>query len=119
MAFQVSGKNLAIGESLAQRARNRVQATVDRHQEGSYTGHMTIAREGTGFRADCTLNLGSGLHVVAEASSHDAYECVDTAIERLGKQMTKRATKVKDHAGPPPPKPAADDDEAAAPAGRA
>ena len=103
MAFQVSGKNLAIGESLAQRARNRVQAMVDRHSEGSYTGHMTLAREGTGFRADCALNLGSGLHVVAEASSHDAYDCVDAAIERLSKQLSRHAAKTKDHAGPPPP----------------
>ena len=103
MAFQVSGKHIAIGESLAQRARNRVQALVDRHSEGSYTGHMTIAREGSGFRADCVLNLSSGVHVNAEASSNDAYECVDSAVERLGKQMSKQAAKVKDHAGPPAP----------------
>ena len=103
MAFQVSGKNIAIGESLAQRARNRVQAMVDRHSEGAYTGHLTLTREGAGFRADCALNLNSGLHVIAEANSHDAYDCVDAAIERLGKQLTRQAAKAKEHVGPPPP----------------
>ena len=104
MPFQVSGKNLSVGKSLAQRARNRVQALADRHSEASYTGHMTIAREGAGFRADCTLNLGSGVHVSAEANSHDAYTCVDAAIERLGRQLSRQATKAKDHGGPPAPR---------------
>jgi len=104
MPFQVSGKNLSVGESLAQRARNRVQALADRHSEVSYTGHMTIAREGAGFRADCTLNLASGVHVSAEANSHDAYTCVDAAIERLGRQLSRQATKAKDHGGPPAPR---------------
>jgi ribosomal subunit interface protein len=99
MTFQVSGKNLAIGESLAQRARNKVQAMVDRHAEGSYTGHMTIARDGGGFRADCSLNLGSGTHVNAEASSHDPYDCVDAAVERLGRQLARLSTRAKDHGG--------------------
>ena len=103
MAFQVSGKHIAIGESLAQRARNRVQALVDRHSESDHSGHMTIAREGSGFRADCVLNLKSGVHVNAEATSNDAYECVDLAVERLGKQLSKQAAKVKDHAGPAAP----------------
>jgi len=110
MAFQVSGKNIAIGESLAQRARNRVQALVDRHSEGAYGGHMTIAREGAGFRADCVLNLSSGVHVNAEASSHDAYDCVDAAIERLGRQLARQTTKAKDHAGPPAPKAEGEED---------
>jgi ribosomal subunit interface protein len=103
MAFQVSGKHIAIGESLAQRARNRVQALVDRHSEGQHSGHMTISREGPGFRADCVLNLNSGVHVNADATSNDAYECVDLAVERLGKQLSKQAAKGKDHAGPAAP----------------
>ena len=116
MAFQVSGKNIAIGESLAQRARNRVQALVDRHSEGAYTGHLTLAREGAGFRADCALNLGSGTHVIAEDNAHDAYDCVDSAIERLGRQLTRHAAKENDHVGPSPP---GDDDETHAKARRA
>lgn len=44
---------------------------------------MTIAREGTGFRADCALNLGTGVHVHAEASAHDAYDCVIPPLSGL------------------------------------
>jgi len=111
MAFQVSGKNLSLGGSLGQRARNRVQALVDRLSEREYSGHMVISREGSGFRADCTLHLGSRLHLQAEAISHDPYACVDEAVDRIGRRLQRTSAKLKSHSGPSGPAVAGTGDE--------
>ena len=58
MTLRVSGKNLDIGESLRQHVLEKVEAMVARYFNGTVSGHVVIAREGSG--------LSLGLHAAAE-----------------------------------------------------
>ena len=59
MSFRVSGKNLDVGEALRARINSRVGEAMSKYFDGGYSGHVTVAREGTGFHTECAVHLDS------------------------------------------------------------
>ena len=71
MTLRVSGKNLAIGESLRLHVLDKVQAVIGRYFDGKVSGHVVIAPEGSGYRSDCNLHLSSGMNLQAEGKAQE------------------------------------------------
>jgi ribosomal subunit interface protein len=65
--------------------------------DGTYSGHLTIGKDGSGFRADCTLHLDSGMMLEADASAMDAYASADEALLLLEKRLRRYKNRLKDH----------------------
>ncbi len=101
MTLRVSGKNLDIGEALRQHVLEKVEATVARYFGGSVGGHVVMTREGSGYRADCTLLLSSGISLHAEGRGHEPYLCFDQAADKIEKRLRRYKARLKDHAGVP------------------
>ena len=99
MALRVSGKNLDIGESLRGQIEARVASAVAKYFHGGYGGHVTVARDGSGFRTDCALHLDSGIVLQAEADAHDAYQSADGAIGRIEKRLRRYKSRLKERDG--------------------
>ena len=66
MSFRVSGKNLDVGEALRARINSRVGEAMSKYFDGGYSGHVTVAREGTGFHTECAVHLDSKITLRAE-----------------------------------------------------
>ena len=73
MPFRVSGKNIDIGEALRERVNQRIAEAIAKYFDGGYSGHVTIGKEGFGFRTECVVHLDSGIVLQAEAMAADAY----------------------------------------------
>src|SRR4029079_6396191 len=58
--FRVSGKTIAIGEALRARVNPRIAEAPAKYFDGGYSGHVTIGKDGFGFRTDCVIHLDSG-----------------------------------------------------------
>jgi ribosomal subunit interface protein len=101
MTLRVSGKNLDIGESLRQHVLDKVQAMVAHYFNGSVGGHVVIAREGSGFRSDCTLRLSSGVSLHAEGRAHEPYPCFEQAADKIEGRLRRYKKRLKGHAGAP------------------
>jgi ribosomal subunit interface protein len=86
---RVSGKNLDIGQSLRGQAEERVQSAVAKYFDGGFSSRVTVEREGSGFRADCTVHLDTGAVMRVSGSAQDAYSSVSQVVERIGKQMRR------------------------------
>jgi ribosomal subunit interface protein len=99
MPLRVSGKNLDIGEALRAQVSDRVSAAVSKFFDGGFTGHVTVEKEGTGFRTDCALHLASGVTLQAEGMAHDAYLSTDKAAERIEKRLRRYKRRLKDRTG--------------------
>lgn len=97
MTLRVSGKNLSIGDALKQHVEDRIQAAVTKYFDGDISGQVVVRREGTGYRADCTLHLSSGVTLQSEGVAHEVYACFDQAAERLEKRLRRYKRKLKDH----------------------
>jgi len=89
MALRVSGKNLDIGPALRTRAEDEVLQAVSKYYDGSYNGHLTVEKEGTGFQTECTLHLSTGRSVNVSGSAHDAYASLAVVVERVAKQLRR------------------------------
>ncbi len=79
MSFRISGKNLDIGEALRERISGRIAEAVAKYFDGGYSGHLTLARDGFGFRAECAIHLDSKITLHAEGMAPDAYASADQA----------------------------------------
>src|SRR6516162_9905081 len=99
MTLRVSGKNLDIGEALRQHVLEKVQATVARYFSGSVSGHVVIAREGSGYRSDCTLRLSSGVSLHAEGAAHEPYPCFEHAADKIEARLRRYKKRLKARAG--------------------
>ena len=87
MALRVSGKNLAIGDALRTHVHTRIDGVVDKYHAGAPTGHVTIEPEGSGYRADCTLFLKSGITLHVEAIAQEPYATFDKAADRIERRL--------------------------------
>jgi ribosomal subunit interface protein len=97
MSFRVSGKNLDVGDALRARINDRIGEAMSKYFDGGYSGHVTIARDGSGFRTECAVHLDSKITLRAEASAPDAYASADQAAVRVEKRLRRYHRRLKDH----------------------
>jgi ribosomal subunit interface protein len=97
MPFRVSGKNLDLGEALRERIGDRVAESLGKYFDGGYSGHITLERDGFGFRTECAIHLDSKVTLHAQGKATDAYISADQAVTRLEKQLRRYHRRLKDH----------------------
>lgn len=99
MVLRVSGKNLDIGESLRGHITEKVEAVLGRYFKGRVTGHVVIAHEGSGYRADCSLHLSSGMNLQAEGKAHEPYASFEQAADKIERRLRRYKQRLKEHHG--------------------
>jgi ribosomal subunit interface protein len=97
MPLRISGKNLDIGESLRRHALDKVEAMLARYFDGRVSGHVVIAPEGSGYRADCSLHLSSGTSLVAEGKAHEPYASLESALDKIERRLRRYKKRLKGH----------------------
>jgi ribosomal subunit interface protein len=95
MPFRVSGKNMDIGDALRERMNSRIADALSKYFHSDYSGHVTVARDGFGYRTECTIHLPSGITLEAEALAADAYASADQAAERIEKRLRRYKRRLK------------------------
>jgi ribosomal subunit interface protein len=97
MTVRISGKNMDVGDALRTKAETHIDQVVTKYFDGGYSGHLTLEHEGSGFTAQSTLHLDTGVILRASAYGGDptaAYEIMATAIE---KRLRRYNRKLKSH----------------------
>jgi ribosomal subunit interface protein len=97
MTLRVSGKNLDIGEAFRAHIEARIDSTLAKYRAGSAVGHVTIEPEGSGFRADCTLHLMSGVTLQADAQAHEPYASFNRAADFIENQIRRHRKRLLNH----------------------
>src|SRR5262252_8098112 len=98
MPFRVSGKNIDIGEALRTRVTERIAETMSKYFDGGYSGHVTIGKEGYGFRTECAVHLDSGTTLHVDGMAGDAYASADEVALRIEKRLRRYHSRLKGHA---------------------
>src|SRR5262245_43824997 len=96
MPFRVSAKNIDVGEALRTRINTRIAEAVGKYFDGGYSGHVTVGKEGFGFRTECAIHLDSGITLEAEALAADAYASADQAALRIEKRLRRYKRRLRD-----------------------
>src|SRR4051812_11428351 len=96
MTLRISGKSISVGEALRGRVSERTDEVLRKYFDGNYSGHITLSKDGFGFRTDCALHLDSGITLEAESNATDAYASADQALVMIEKRLRRYKSRLKD-----------------------
>src|SRR3954467_15871660 len=96
MTLRISGKSISVGEALRSRVSDRTDEVLRKYFDGNYSGHITLSKDGFGFRTDCSLHLDSGITLEADSNATDAYASADQALLMIEKSMRRYKSRLKD-----------------------
>ena len=97
MSLRISGKNLDVGETLRGQIETRVDDAVNKYFDGGYTGYVTIEREGSGYKTDCSLHLDTGISLQAVGNANEPRASFDNAADRIEKRLRRYKRRLRDH----------------------
>src|SRR5258707_6592878 len=96
MTLRISGKSISVGEALRGRVSERTEEVLRKYFDGNYSGHITLSKDGFGFRTDCSLHLDSGITLEADSNAADAYASADQALLMIEKRLRRYKSRLKD-----------------------
>ncbi len=96
MTLRISGKSVNVGEALRGRVTDRTEEVLRKYFDGNYSGHITLSKDGFGFRTDCALHLDSGITLEADSNAPDAYASADQALVMIEKRLKRYKSRLKD-----------------------
>jgi ribosomal subunit interface protein len=97
MSLRISGKNLDVGDAFRIQVESRLNEAMKKYFDGGFNGHVTLEREGSGFRTECAIHLDTGIALQAEGRAQDARLSFDQAAERIEKRLRRYKRKLKEH----------------------
>jgi ribosomal subunit interface protein len=96
MTLRISGKSISVGDALRSRVSDRTDEVLRKYFDGNYSGHITLSKDGFGFRTDCALHLDSGITLEADSNATDAYASADQALLMIEKRLRRYKSRLKD-----------------------
>lgn len=97
MQYQISGKQIDIGEALQIHVKSEVDAIVEKYAERPTDAQIIFSKSASEFVCESTVHLSTGLTATAKAHSHEIYAAFDLCSEKLEKQLRRYKRRLKDH----------------------
>ncbi len=96
MTLRVSGKSISVGEALRDRVSERTEEVLRKYFDGNYSGHITLSKDGFGFRTGLCASSDSGITLEADSMAADAYASADQALLLIEKRLRRYKSRLKD-----------------------
>jgi ribosomal subunit interface protein len=97
MTFQVTGKNVELGEAYKTYVRDKISLVLEKYIGPEISGHIRLEKERSNFHTQLSIKLRTGLIVEANGEGGDAYGSADQAVERLEKRVRRYKRRLKSH----------------------
>lgn len=97
MRYQISGKQIDIGEALQTHVKTELGVVVDKYAERPTDATVIFSKSGSEFNCETVVHLSTGLTAQANAHTHDIYAAFDQCAEKMEKQLRRYKRRLKDH----------------------
>ncbi|KIN65676.1 Ribosomal subunit interface protein [Sulfitobacter noctilucae] len=97
MRYQISGKQIDIGEALQTHVEHELGAAVQKYAERPTDALVIFSKSGHEFVCEATVHLSTGLTAAAKAHSTEIYGAFDACNEKMEKQLRRYKRRLKDH----------------------
>lgn len=97
MKIQISGQHLDLGGSLRAYVDEKLVDAVSKYVDNAIEAQALFRREASMYHCQCSVHVGSGIDVQAEAEGPDIYGSFDTTVERLAKQLRRDKRRRRNH----------------------
>ncbi|PWK61613.1 ribosome hibernation-promoting factor, HPF/YfiA family [Roseicyclus mahoneyensis] len=97
MRYQISGKQIDIGEALQTHVRDTLGAAVGKYSDRPTDATVIFSKSGSEFLCEATVHLSTGLTASAKGHAHEIYAAFNASCEKMEKQLRRYKRRLKDH----------------------
>lgn len=97
MRYQISGKQIDIGEALQTHVKEELGAAVKKYAERPTDANVIFSKSASEFVCEATVHLSTGLTAQAKGHAHEIYAAFESCCEKMEKQLRRYKRRLKDH----------------------
>ena len=97
MQYQITGKQIDIGEALQTHVRVSMDEIVAKYAGRPTDANIVFSKSGHEHVCESTVHLSTGLTAQAKAHANDIYAAFDGCAEKMEKQLRRYKRRLKDH----------------------
>ena len=97
MRYQISGRQIDIGEALQTHVKAEFGELVEKYQQRPTDAVVIFSRDAHNHVCEATLHLSTGLTAQAKAHAGEIYAAFESCREKLDKQLRRYKRRLKDH----------------------
>ena len=97
MRYQISGKQIDIGDSLQGHVKSSLGETVAKYSQRPVDATVIFSRDAHEFQCEAVVHLSTGLTAQAKARDPQIYGAFENCREKMDKQLRRYKRRLKDH----------------------
>jgi len=97
MDITVKGKQMDVGDALRTHTEDTLSIAVSKYFDRALDATVVFSKVQSGFHADIIVHAGRGITVQGQGEAGEAYPALDSAMERISKQLRRYHRKLVNH----------------------
>jgi ribosomal subunit interface protein len=97
MRYQISGKQIDIGEALKAHVTSEMGEAIGKYAGRPTDVQVVFSKTGHEFVCEATVHLSTGLTAAAKGEATEIYAAFDACNARMEKQLRRYKRRLKDH----------------------
>ncbi|WP_146347752.1 ribosome hibernation-promoting factor, HPF/YfiA family [Falsiphaeobacter marinintestinus] len=97
MRYQITGKQIDIGNALQVHVETELSEVVKKYAERPTDANVIFSRSAHEYVCEATVHLSTGLTATAKAHANEIYAAFDACSAKMEKQLRRYKRRLKDH----------------------
>ncbi|PWE33639.1 ribosome-associated translation inhibitor RaiA [Maritimibacter sp. 55A14] len=97
MLYQISGKQIDIGDALKIHVEQGLDAVVEKYAERPTDANVVFSRDAHEYVCEATVHLSTGLTAQARARATEIYGAFEQCCDKMEKQLRRYKRRLKNH----------------------
>jgi ribosomal subunit interface protein len=97
MRYQISGKQIDIGEALQTHVKTELGEAVSKYSQRPTDATVIFSRDAHQYVCEAVVHLSTGLTAQARGQANEIYAAFDSCCEKMEKQLRRYKRRLKDH----------------------
>lgn len=97
MRYQISGKQIDVGEALQTHVKAELGEVVEKYAQRPTEAIVVFSRSAHEFVCEATIHLSTGLNAAAKGNATEIYAAFEACREKMDKQLRRYKRRLRDH----------------------
>ncbi|UWQ14423.1 ribosome-associated translation inhibitor RaiA [Aliiroseovarius sp. M344] len=97
MQYQISGKQIDIGEALQVHVKDELSGVVQKYAERPTSAQVIFSKSAHEYVCETIVHLSTGLTAQAKGTATEIYAAFDNCADKMEKQLRRYKRRLKDH----------------------
>lgn len=97
MRYQISGKQIDIGEALQTHVKAELEEILSKYAGRPTEAYVVFSKSGHEYVCESVVHLSTGLTAQATGKANEIYAAFDSSGEKMDKQLRRYKRRLKDH----------------------